>query len=350
MAVGLIQRILHFMDITEQDLLLVTGATGLVGSHVVEEARQRGLKTRVIVRSSSDTAFLKELGIEIVTGDLSDPDSLKTAMDGVTLLVHCAAKVGDWGPVSEYRSVNVGGVKNLLAAIESTGTLRRMIHVSSLGVYPAADHHGTDETTPISTTGIDGYTVSKAETEQVVRQHIDEDNLPAVILRPGFIYGPRDRTVLPRIMERLKSEQFRYLGSRDLLINNTYVSNLVDAIFLALQTDAALGETLNITDGRLVSKEELVAGIAEGLGYKVPNRTVPLPIAKGLARLLEGTYRLFGAKHAPILSSARIKFLGLNLDYSIEKARRILGYNPAVDFQDGLQNTLEWYRQHELVP
>ncbi len=338
------------MEITDQDLLLVTGATGLVGSHVVEEAHKRGLKTRAIVRSSSDTTFLKDLGVEIVTGDLSDPGSLREATQGVTLLVHCAAMVGDWGPISQYRSVNVGGVKNLLDAVDSAGSLRRMIHVSSLGVYPAIDHYGTDETTPISTTGIDGYTVSKAETEQVVRQHIDEQKLPAVILRPGFIFGPRDRTVFPRIMERLKSKQFRYLGSREKLINNTYVSNLVDAIFLALQTDAALGETLNITDGRLVSKEELVSGIARGLGYKIPNRTVPLAIAKGLARLLEGTYRLCGAKHAPILSSARIKFLGLNLDYSIEKARRTLGYDPAVDFQDGLQNTLEWYRQHDLVP
>ena len=338
------------MEITDQDLLLVTGATGLVGSHVVEEARKRGLRTRVIVRPTSDTTLLKELDVETVTGDLSDVDSLKVATEGVTLVVHCAAKVGDWGPIADYRTVNVGGVRNLLAAIEAAGTLRRMIHVSSLGVYPAIDHHGTDESAPISTTGIDGYTVSKAETEQVVRQHIDEHDFPAVILRPGFIYGPRDRTVLPRIMERLKSKQFRYLGSRDKLINNTYVTNLVDAIFLAMEIDAAVGETFNITDGRLVSKEELVAGIAEGLNYDVPNRTVPLPIAKGLARVLEGTYRLFGAKHAPILSNARIKFLGLNLDYSIEKARRVLGYAPAVDFQEGLQNTLEWYRTHDLVP
>ncbi|WP_166824383.1 NAD-dependent epimerase/dehydratase family protein [Thalassoroseus pseudoceratinae] len=338
------------MEITEQDVLLVTGATGLVGSHLVEAAHKRGLKTRAIVRPTSDTQFLDDLGVELVTGDLSDAESLKAAMDGVTLVVHCAAKVGDWGPVSDYRAVNVGGVKNLLAAMETAGTVRRMVHVSSLGVYPAKDHFGTDETTPISTTGIDGYTVSKAETEQAVRQHIDEHNLPAIILRPGFIYGPRDRTVFPRIMERLKSKQFRYLGSRDKLINNTYVSNLVDAIFLALESEEALGETLNITDARLVSKEELVAGIAEGVGYHVPTRTVPLPIAKGLARLLEGTYRLVGAKHAPILSSARIKFLGLNLDYSIEKARRVLGYAPAVDFQEGLQNTLEWYRQHDMVP
>src|SRR5690606_5688301 len=111
-----------------------------------------------------------------------------------------------------------------------------------LGVYEARDHHGTDESEPPSLSGIDGYTLTKAESEQRVVRAIADDKLPAVILRPGFVYGPRDQTVLPRIIERLKSGGFKYLGSGEQLLNNVYVGNVVDAVFLAISRDDCLGE------------------------------------------------------------------------------------------------------------
>ena len=148
------------MNITDDDLLLVTGATGLVGSHVVEQARQQGFRTRALVRESSDTKLLDEWGVEKVVGDLTDSESLKAAVDGVTLIVHCAAKVGDWGPVGDYRTVNVQGLERLLIEAEQTGLLKRYIHISSLGVYQARDHYGTDESEQPNTRGIDGYTLT----------------------------------------------------------------------------------------------------------------------------------------------------------------------------------------------
>lgn len=337
------------MNITENDLLLVTGATGLVGSHVVERAREKGLRTRVLVRPSSDTRLLDQWGVEKVAGDMADPDSLKKAVDGVTVIIHCAAKVGDWGPTEDYRAANVYGLENLLQAAEATGALKRYVHISSLGVYEARDHHGTDESEPPNTKGIDGYTLTKVEAEQVVRKHMQEKKLPATILRPGFIYGPRDRTVLPRIMERLKTKSFAFLGSGEQLMNNTFVGNLVDAIFLALEKDECVGQTYNITDGRLVSKKEFIGTIAEQAGYEPPKKHVPLPIARVLARGMEGTWKLLGKKEAPLLSNARIKFLGLNLDFSIDKAKRELGYQPRVAFPDAMRQTIDWFRSQGMV-
>lgn len=332
------------MNFTAHDLLLVTGATGLVGSHVCQRARELGIRTRALVRENSDKGQLAQWGVDFVYGDLNDYDSHRKAAEGVTALVHCAAKVGDWGPVDEYRRVNVHGTESLLRAVESNGCLKRVVHISSLGVYPARDHHGTDETEPLSLAGIDGYTLTKAESEMAVREHIEKHRLPAIILRPGFIYGPRDRTILPRIMDRLRTRSFKFLGDGHSLLNNTYVGNLVDAIFLALDRDDLIGEVFNITDGKLVTKRQFIGRICELAGLPVPTKAVPLAVAKGLAKVMEAIWKAFDAHEAPILSSARIKFLGLNLDYSIEKAQRVLGYEPRVSFADGMAEAIAWHR------
>ncbi len=337
------------MNLTQDDLILVTGATGLVGSHVAERARSLGIRTRAVVRASSDVKLLDEWGVEKVTGDMTDADSLKQAAQGASVVVHCAAKVGDWGPVEDYRSVNVDGLETLLQAVEASGSLRRFVHVSSLGVYEARDHFGTDESEPPNVSGIDGYTLTKAEAEKLVVDHIREQNLPATVLRPGFIYGPRDRTVLPRLLAKLKSGSVKFLGSGEQLMNNTFVGNLVDAIFLAIEKDECQGEVFNIRDNRLVSKREFMRTIAEAAGYPVPQKSVPLPVARVLATLMEGTWRLLKKQDAPLLSSARIKFLGLNLDYCIDKAKRELGYEPGVEFAEGMQGAVEWCRGEGML-
>lgn len=337
------------MVLTDRDLILVTGATGLVGSHVAQQARQRGHRVRALVRQPSLCADLQRWGVELTEGDMTRRDSLARAVPGATVIVHCAAKVGDWGPTDEYRTVNVHGLRDLLDAAESSGSLKRFVHISSLGVYPAVDHYGTDEFTPVSTTGIDGYTLTKVEAENLVREHIRDRHLPAVILRPGFIYGPRDRTILPKLLARLKNGGFKFLGDGRQLLNNTFVGNLVCAIFLAIEKDPAVGELFNITDGRLVSRREFIGTICEAAGLPTPTKCVPLPVAKTLARLMEALYRLLGKPEAPLLSSARIKFLGLNLDYSIDKARRLLGYDPPTDFREAMLETIAWCREAGLT-
>lgn len=336
------------MRIAPDDLMLVTGATGLVGSHVVERALRDGWRVRALVRSPSTATLLRDWGVEMFPGDFADPHTVGPAAAEATVIVHCAAKVGDWGAVNEFRKVNVTGLAALLDAAERSGRLKRFVHVSSLGVYEARDHYGTDEDEPPSQTGIDAYTLTKREAEQLVLQR-GERGLPAVVVRPGFIYGPRDRTVLPRVIERLKSRQFAYLGSPDKLMNNTYVGNLVEAIDLAIHRDNVCGKIFNITDGRLVTKREFMETIAREAGYALPTSVVPLWFAKALAGYLEGLYRVLGKQEAPLLSSARIKFLGLNLDYSIDRARRVLGYAPETDFAEAISVTMRWFREQSLL-
>lgn len=331
------------------DLILVTGATGFVGSHVVERCHEQRIPVRAIVRRGSETALLSQWGTELIEGELSDPSAVEQAVRGTSVVVHCAAKVGDWGPVEPYREVNVRCLEKLLAAVEATGTLRRFIHVSSLGVYEARDHHGTDETAEPSASGIDGYTLTKIEAENLVRQHIRERNLPATILRPGFIYGPRDRSVLPRLLERLRRRQVKFFGTGEQLMNNTFVGNLVDAIFAAIDRPQAAGQVYNITDEQLVSKREFICTVARLAGYPTPTASVPLGLARALTNISESVWRLLGKQEAPLLSSARFKFLGLNLDFSTDKARRELGYSPQTAFADAMEATVEWFRQVHLL-
>ncbi|MEX0727076.1 MAG: NAD-dependent epimerase/dehydratase family protein [Planctomycetaceae bacterium] len=338
------------MNLTASDTILVTGATGLVGGHVVESGLKTAAAVRAFVRPTSQTTLLEQWNVPVIRGEFHDAEALKTAMHGATVVVNCAAKVGDWGPVEEYRQVNVIGLERLIEAAQNSGTLKRFVHLSSLGVYPARDHHGTDETVPPSANGYDGYSRTKIEAENVIHAAIAAHRFPAVILRPGFIYGPRDRTIFPKLLKNLHNGVFTYLGNGDKVLNNTYVGNLVQAIFLAIANDGGVAKTFNIRDGRLVSRREFVSAICREAGYPLPTRTLPLGMARLVTRLMESFARLTGKQEAPLLSQARIKFLGLNLDFSIDKARRELRYEPETDFRDAIVTTMDWFRDQRLIP
>jgi nucleoside-diphosphate-sugar epimerase len=326
----------------------ITGATGFLGGHVAEACVQRGHAVRTIARPTSMTTLLDKLGVLVHRGDLGDPDLIRRVLDGVDVVVHCAAKVGDWGPVEEYRTVNVEGLRGLLEACKGRA-LQRFVHLSSLGVYAARHHYGTDETEPLPNHHMDGYTQTKVEAEQLALEYHQQHHLPLVVLRPGFIYGPRDRSVLPRLLKLLESKQVVYLGGGIRALNTIYVGNLVDAVFLAIEKPQAIGQIYNLTDGEFVSKRHFIETIADGMGLPRPTRSVPLWVARFMARFMERSARRRGAPEPPRLTQARLKFLGLNLDFSIEKARRELGYQPHVPFDQAMLLTLAWYRDRGIA-
>ena len=323
---------------------LITGATGFVGSHLAEACLAKGWAVRALVRAGSDTAALEKAGVSLLRGELTDAPALN-AGEGVDVVFHCAARVGDWGPIDEYRAVNVEGLRGLLEAVKGR-PLTRFVHFSSLGVYAARDHFGTDETEPLPAAHIDGYTQSKVEAERLALTYQREHGVPVVVLRPGFIYGPRDRTILPKLVENLRAGIVRYLGTGEQALNTIYVANLVGGAIRAAETPGVVGEVFNLTDGERVSKRRFIEGVADGLGLARPKGSVPMWLARILANVLEGTSRAVGAKQPPRLTQARLKFLGLNLDFSIEKARARLGYAPTWTFERGLAETLGWYREH----
>jgi nucleoside-diphosphate-sugar epimerase len=322
---------------------LITGGTGFLGSHVADALAGRGT-VRALARPGSDTRHLESIGAEVIPGDVTDPDALRRAADGVDSVIHCAGKVGDWGPVEEYRRVNVEGLRMLFEAVRGK-PLKRFVHVSTLGVYEARHHYGTDETEPLPEQHIDGYTQSKVECEKLALEEYRKHGTPVTILRPGFLYGPRDRTLLPRLAGRLKADDVVYIAGGRYALNTTYVGNLVDAILLALDSPKAVGEVFNVTDGEFVSKRRFFEAIADGLNLPRPKLSIPLWLAKPLARWREGVFRRKNKPHPPRITQANVKFAGLNLDFSIAKARTVLGYDPKVGFEEGMKQALEWYRR-----
>lgn len=324
--------------------IFITGATGLVGSHAAEEALRRGHAVRALVRPTSDTRWLDRWGVEKVPGDLEDAEALKRGCDGADWVFNCAAKVGDWGTLEEFRRLNVGALRLLLEAAVGA-RVGRFVHVSSLGVYEGRDHFGTDETVPPAAQSLDAYTRSKVEAEALALEFHRDRGLPVSIVRPGFIYGPRDRTVLPKLLDVLRNGRFFYFGSGEQALNCIYVKNLVQGIFLAAEVPEALGEVFNLTDGQRVSKRQFVGEVARLAGLKPPRRRIPLWLARTLAVLMERRAKRRNSPTPPLVNKARYKFLGLNLDYSIEKARRVLGYTPQYTTEQGLAEAVA-----DLVP
>jgi len=326
---------------------LITGATGFVGSHLAEACVRRGWSVRALVRPSSDTSLLRHHPIALVNGDLTEPDRVREAVAGVDVVFHTAAKVGDWGPIEGYRAVNVAALRELLEAC-TRRPLQRFVHLSSLGVNAPRHHYGTDENEPLPEQHVDGYTQTKVEAEQLALRYYREHQVPVVVLRPGFIYGPRDRTLLPRLLDNLRMRRFRFLGSGRQALNCIYVGNLVEAMFLAVEKSAAVGQVYNLTDGEAVSKRRFINALVTGVGVPKP---LPVPAPLWMARIVawwgERSARKQNAPQPPPLTQAGIKLLGLNLDFSIAKAQRELGYQAVKNFDEAMAETTAWYRAQQ---
>jgi nucleoside-diphosphate-sugar epimerase len=319
---------------------LITGATGFVGGHLAEAAQARGLAVRTLARAGSDTALLDRLGVEVCRGDLADAEAVRKAASGVDLVFHCAAKVGDRGPVEEYRAVNVEALRTLLDAVKGRPP-RRFVHMSSLGVYEARHHHGTDESEPLPEQHIDGYTQTKVESEKLALQYQREHGVPVVVLRPGFVYGPRDRTVMPKLIKNLAAGKVHYLGGDLRALNTIYVGNLVEAVFQAVEAPDAVGQVYNLTDGEVVTRQRFFEAVCGGLNLPLPHQRLPRWLAALVVRLLRWQgLRAARKGRKALLPPARYKFLLLNLDFSIEKAKRELGYRPRFTFDQGMAETL----------
>ncbi len=326
---------------------LITGATGFIGGHVAEACVQRGWQIQAIVRPGSDTALLEKLGVKLFRGELGDPHLVRQALADVDVVVHTAAKVGNWGPLEEFRQVNVELLRGLLDACKGQA-LSRFVHLSSLGVYAPQHHYGSDETMPLPESHPDAYSQSKVEAEQLARHYYQEFGVPVVVLRPGFVYGPRDRTVMPRIIDNLRKGTVGYPGGKGQRVLNTiFVRNLVDAIFLAVDCIVAVGQVYNVTDGEFVSKRRFMEAVADALGLPRPTRHAPLWLVRLATWSAEKIARWQGKTEAPLYNYATLKFMGYNLDFSIDKIRRDLGYRPRLSFDDALYETMAWYKNEE---
>ncbi|MEK6951497.1 MAG: NAD-dependent epimerase/dehydratase family protein [Nanoarchaeota archaeon] len=319
---------------------LITGATGFVGSNIAKEFVNQGEEVIALARKTSrkeDIDFLRDLGAEVrYVKDYSD---IKNVVGRADRVIHAAASTGEWINRQHYEA-NIQGTRIFLnASLESK--IDRFIFISSLGVMGLKNHYRTGTETDYKKTN-DFYLDSKIESEKLVKEFYSQYRLPITILRPGFVYGERDRRLMKRMLESLEKGRFRFIGDGKNKMNLVYAGNFADAVYLSTKTSNAVGQTYNVTDDNGLDIETFVYKICDLWGFKRPIKHVPIPLAKTAAFFIEGLARLVKTKEPPLLTKTRLKFLSLNLDFDISKTREDLGYEPNVDIDEGLNRVKKW--------
>ncbi len=324
--------------------VLVTGATGFLGGHLVERLVGRGDKVRALVRESSNTARLRGMGVELATGDVTNAASVARAARGAEVVYHAAAHMSDWGPRDVFWRVNVEGTQNVIDACRAE-RVHRLVHVSTQSVVWAFDdHRGTDESYPIPARHKDPYSATKAEAERrVLAAH--GGPLFTTAIRPHVIWGPRDPTFLPRVAAVARAGQLRLIGGGRHRLSISYVENVVDALVLCAERDAAGGEAFFIVDREPVETRVLLTRLCETVGAPPPTRSLPYGIAFAAASVLEGIWRILGRSAPPPISRYGVAVLGRETVYRWEKAERLLGYRPQVSFEEGMRRLKTWWEE-----
>jgi nucleoside-diphosphate-sugar epimerase len=325
---------------------LVTGATGFIGNALATALRDRGDNVRGLVRDPSRARGLAP-GIDLVSGDVTDPVSLRAAVAGADRVFHTAGLVGDWLDRGEALRVNVEGTRNLISAADAAG-VRRFVHMSSLSVLGTKHHYGTDESGPYEYGDV--YTDTKIDSERVVREFQSLGDLESVCLRPGFVYGPGDRQVVPGLLNALATGQFVYVGDGGKQMNTIYIDDLVDIALRAGESAAAAGGVYNLNDGERTPLRDFVGYMTTYLGMPAPTRHVPPPVAIAGCYAIETMARLVRSRKPPRLNRSRLRFIYYNQSYSIDKARSELEFAPQFGYRKALPPTLEWFRRADLLP
>ncbi|MEX0653271.1 MAG: NAD-dependent epimerase/dehydratase family protein [Phycisphaeraceae bacterium] len=318
-------------------IALVTGATGFTGGHLARTLARRGWQVRALVRDAQRAAPLARHGIELIEGDLTQPDPVRRAAEGCTHLYHIAALYRSAKhPNRVYHDVNVNGTRHVLDAAREQG-ITRTVHCSTVGVHGDITQLPADEAAPFAPGDI--YQQTKLEGEQLAREAFDA-GLPGTIFRPVGIYGPGDLRFL-KLFKMIHTGRFRMFGRGDVVYHLTYIDDLVDGIILCGEHPAALGQTYILAGPRYTTIRELTERVGDVVGRPCPKGRLPIGPLKLAATACQALCRPLGVE--PPLHPRRLDFFIKDRGFCIDKAQRELGYVPRVDLADGLARTAQWY-------
>lgn len=321
---------------------LVTGGSGFLGSHLVEALLARGDEVRVLVRPTSKIAHLESLNVQLVYSDLSDSQSVRKAAQGMEHVYHCAALASDWGPRENFQAANVAGFRNLLDASLEAG-VKKFIHVSTTDVY-GHPNYPVDETAPYRLRGWQ-YGDTKIEGEKLAWAYHREHGLPITIVRPVNIYGPRSTSFVLELAEALKSGDMVHIGKNEHPAGLAYVTNVVDMILLAADSESSVGHAYNASDGSDVTWAQYMDKLAKIIGAPSPRVVIPYRLAYLAGWAMEKIYGALQIQSRPLLTRMMVELFGTNQGFPIDKARRELGYEPRVSFNEGMAQVEIWLRQ-----
>jgi len=329
---------------------LVTGATGLLGSHIVEQLRLRDKPVRALVRPGSDTRWLKTQNVEFAEGSLSDTASLKKAMEGVNAVYHSAARVGDWGPWHDFVKITIDGTRNIAQAAAAAGC-ERFLHISSISAYGHPDGEGLvlDETAPLGQNlhHWSYYSRAKVEAEKMLWAMHEAGQIKLTVIRPSWLYGPRDRATIFRLSRMLRDRKTKILGDGENRLNVVYAGNVAEACILAVESEKALGQAYNCCNDGVMKQKDWMNLLAAELGAPPVTKHVPYKVAYTAAFILECIYHALRIKKPPMVTRYAVWLMGRRCFFSADKARNELDWKVTVPYEEGVKKTIAWLRKQQ---
>lgn len=320
--------------------ILVTGATGFIGGHLARYLVAHGHHVRALIRREAPE--LPERGVELILGDVTNVDTLRPALRGVDVVFHLAAVRDVWGaPEALYRQVNVEGTRSLLDAAAESG-VQRFVYCSSVGVARYPGNLAADETLPYSKpTSQVLYHRTKAQAEQMAL------DAQAIVVRPVITYGPGDENgFVTRLIALLAQGRFMGIGNGRNHVDLVYVDDLIAGMLAALEKGAP--ERVYILSGTApIQMRVLLDEICKLLGRKPPRLSIPTPVARlagwGMEMLWKGVLNPLGWNdHSPFITRDKVATLTVDRGFSHKRASLELGYQPQIDYGEGIQRTLDW--------
>ncbi len=312
----------------------VTGGSGFVGGALIERLRAEGWDVRALARSEAAADKVRERGAEPLPGDLEDEARLLAAAGGAEIAFHAAAKVEDWGDPEEFERLNVKGTENVIAACRQAG-VRRLVHVGTEAALMAGQPLvGVDEDAPLRPDSPALYSSTKAKAEQLVRA-ANGNGLETVVIRPRFVWGRGDATLLPALVDMVRSGRFRWVSGGGHLTATTHIDNTVEGLWLGA-TKAPAGGVYFVTDGEPVVFREFVSRMLETQGVEPPTGSVPAAVAGVAAGVSERLWRLLRRSGPPPLTRFAVWVSSQECTIDIGRAERELGYRPIKSREEGL--------------
>ena len=313
--------------------LFVTGGSGFVGGAVIRHFVVKGGDVRAMSRSETSDAAVKQLGAQLVRCDLENVAAAH--IGNAEAVVHCAAFVEQWGPKEAWKRFNVDGAARMLAAAKAAG-VRRFIHISTESVlWRGQSLRNADETYPLAPNSPYPYAATKAQAEELVKA-ANGSPFETIILRPRFIWGPGDTTLMPTIERVAKSGGWMWVNHGRAMTSTTHIANLVAAIDLAL-TKGQGGEAYFILDDGVRSMHDMISAMAAARGIRLPERSIPAWLADAIGAACEGLWGTFGLKGDPPITRFSAMILSRDCLLNDAKARADMGYRPVISMEDGMR-------------
>ncbi len=340
--------------------VFITGGTGFIGSHIVEEFCRQGIEVACLVRPTSNLDYLEELPVNLVEGDVRNYSSIRKAVAGCDWIIHNAAYAADWGSYDQFYATNVEGTLNLLrAGVENN--IKNIILTSSISVYGEEDsdqikdescaynaHYDyfLDNLVPCK---MNYYRDTKAQAEKEAIDYAQKQELNLTVLQPVWVYGEREfNTGFFEYLQTVKTGIPGLPGSKQNKFHVIYVRDLARAYYLTFKKELTGINSFIIGNQEAELMERIYTLFVEQAGLRKPCN-LPKWLVYPLGFSLELIYTILNSKHPPILTRGRVNMFYDNLEFSTAKAQEVLGFKQQYSLKEGIKNTVDWYQEHGFL-